>query len=79
VGEHPAAEQLARKAVAFSQRSDSPWHQGDAFYDLGQVLEAAGRADAVAAYGDALGCYERKEIVPLARRTRERLAALEPV
>ncbi len=28
-------------------------------------------------YREALELYERKEIIPLARRTRERLAALE--
>jgi class 3 adenylate cyclase/tetratricopeptide (TPR) repeat protein len=73
-GVHPAAEDLAREAVDFSLRSDSPWHQGDAFYDLGRVLEAAGRIDdATAAYREALDRYELKEIIPLARRVRARL------
>jgi hypothetical protein len=39
----------------------------------------AGRRDeASAALREALDCYERKPIIPLARRTRERLAALQP-
>jgi tetratricopeptide (TPR) repeat protein len=77
-GEHIRAEQLAREAVEFSLRTDSPWHQGDAFSDLGQVFEAAGRREeAVAACEEALILYERKQIIPLARRTRERLAALQ--
>jgi tetratricopeptide (TPR) repeat protein len=77
-GVHPAAEDLAREAVDFSLRSDSPWHQGDAFYDLGRVLEAAGRIDdATAAYREALDRYELKEIIPLARRVRARLSAFQ--
>jgi len=28
--------------------------------------------------GFTLDCYERKQIIPLARRTRERLDALQP-
>jgi class 3 adenylate cyclase/tetratricopeptide (TPR) repeat protein len=78
-GEHAEAEPLARQAVDLSLRSDSPWLQGHAFYDLGEVFEAAGRRDeAVAAWQDALVRYERKQVIPLARRVRERLAALEP-
>jgi hypothetical protein len=43
------------------------------------VLDLAGRRDeAAAVYRDALGEYERKGIVPLAARVRERLAQLEP-
>jgi hypothetical protein len=42
------------------------------------VLEAAGRRDeAIAAWQDALDRYERKQIIPLARRVRERLSALQ--
>jgi tetratricopeptide (TPR) repeat protein len=77
-GDLAEAERLAREAVAFVQTTDSPQFQGDALYDLGEVLTAAAdRAGAVAAFRDALACYERKGIVPLARRTRERLAALQ--
>ena len=78
-GQHAEAERLAREAVTWAERSDSPLFQGDALYDLGEVLEAAGRRnEAVAAWQEALDRYERKGIVPLARRVRERLAALEP-
>jgi tetratricopeptide (TPR) repeat protein len=77
-GQHPEAEQLARQAVDFSRRGDSPLQQGCALSDLAEVLEAAGRRDeAAAALREALERYEAKPIIPLARRTRERLAALE--
>ena len=77
-GLHHEAEHLAQEAVVLALRTDSPWHQGNAFYDLGQALEAARRIDeAAAAYREALALYERKQIIPLARRTRERLAALQ--
>jgi tetratricopeptide (TPR) repeat protein len=78
-GEHAAAERIARDAVSWASRSDSPVHLGEAYADLGEVLEAAGRReDAIAAWREALDCYERKEVVPLVRRVRERIAALEP-
>jgi hypothetical protein len=42
------------------------------------VLEAAGRRDdATAALREALDRYERKGIIPLVRRVRERLAAIQ--
>jgi tetratricopeptide (TPR) repeat protein len=78
-GDHTEAERLAREAVEISADSDMLELQGDCYHDLAQVLEAAGRReDAVAALRDALALYERKEIIPLARRVRERLATLEP-
>jgi hypothetical protein len=44
-----------------------------------EVLEAAGRRDdAIDAWREALDRYERKGIIPLARRVRERLAAAQP-
>ena len=50
-GEHTDAERLAREAVAWARRSDSPGNQGEALDDLAEVLEAAGRRDeAVAAW-----------------------------
>jgi tetratricopeptide (TPR) repeat protein len=79
-GEHTEAERLAREAVAYAQLTDMLQEQGDALADLAEVLEAAGRRDdAIAAWREALDCYERKQIIPLARRTRERLAALQDV
>lgn len=77
-GEHTDAERLAREALSYSQQTDSPRLQGNAYYDLAEVLQAAGRRDeAAAAWHEALDRYERKGIIPLARRTRERLSALQ--
>lgn len=77
--QHADAERVAREAVSWANRSDSPVSQGEAYGDLAEVLEAAGRREeAVAAWQEALERYERKEIVPLARRVRERLATLQP-
>jgi class 3 adenylate cyclase/tetratricopeptide (TPR) repeat protein len=78
-GEHTEAERLAREALTYCQQTDSPRLQGNAYYDLGEVLQAAGRrAEAAAAWREALDRYERKGIVPLARRVRARLADLQP-
>jgi hypothetical protein len=42
------------------------------------VLQVAGRHDeAATALREALDRYERKQLIPLVRRTRERIAALE--
>jgi class 3 adenylate cyclase len=78
-GEHSEAERLAREAVARVDQSDNlPW-QGDAWCELAEVLEAAGRRDAaIDAWHEAHDRYERKGIIPLARRVRERLAAAQP-
>jgi class 3 adenylate cyclase/tetratricopeptide (TPR) repeat protein len=79
-GAHPEAERLAREAVAFARETDSPRVQGDALSDLAEVLAAAGQnAEAASALREALELYERKQVIPLARRARERLAAVEPV
>jgi class 3 adenylate cyclase len=78
-GEHSEAERLASEAVAGLEQSDNLLWRGDAWYELAEVLEVAGRRDeAIAAWGEALDRYERKGIIPLARRVRERLAALQP-
>ncbi len=79
-GDHTEAERLAREALVYIHKTDSPDMQGDTYCDLAEVLEAAGRRDeAVTAWHEALDLYERKGVVPLARRVRERLAALQPV
>jgi class 3 adenylate cyclase len=79
-GEHGDAERLAREALTHILETDSPKLQGDAYCDLAEVLEAAGRRDeAVEAWQEALSLYERKGVVPLVRRVRERLASLQPV
>jgi len=49
------------------------------YADLGEALERAGkREQAIANWQEALERYDRKEIVPLAARLRERLATLQP-
>jgi class 3 adenylate cyclase/tetratricopeptide (TPR) repeat protein len=78
-GEHLRAERLAREALLHVQKTDLPMYQGDAYSDLAEVLEVAGRREeAIAAWHEALERYEQKGIVPLARRVRERLAANHP-
>jgi class 3 adenylate cyclase len=78
-GRHEEAERLAREAVAIADGTDGLRFQGDGYSDLAEVLEAAGRREeAVAAWQEALARYERKQVIPLVRRARERLAALEP-
>ena len=77
-GEFDEADRLAREAVDFAQTTDAPGFQGDAFFDLAEVLAAAQEpAAAIAALDDALDRYERKGIIPLARRTRERREELQ--
>jgi class 3 adenylate cyclase/tetratricopeptide (TPR) repeat protein len=78
-GQHADAEWLAREAVDWAERTDNLGSHADTHNDLAEVLEAAGRRDeAIAAWQEALERYERKGIVPLARRVRERLEALQP-
>jgi tetratricopeptide (TPR) repeat protein len=76
---HTEAEELGRDALKHIHRTDSPKLQADVYCDVAEVLEAAGRRDeAVAAWQEALERYERKGVIPLARRVRERLASLQP-
>ena len=77
-GQHDEAERLARQAVEFARQSDSPLWRGDILSSLGEVLAAAGRRDeARAAFRDALACYERKQVIPHAKRVRQRLLTLD--
>jgi class 3 adenylate cyclase/tetratricopeptide (TPR) repeat protein len=77
-GEHAEAEQLAREAVAITERTDSLNVQGDALCDLAEVLHAAGRTkEAAAALEQALECYERKKNRAMAAQVRERLGELQ--
>jgi tetratricopeptide (TPR) repeat protein len=78
-GELADAEPLAREAVTIAADTDLLQLLGDGYCDLAQVLEAADRREeAIAAWREALDRYERKQIIPLAQRVRERLAQLEP-
>jgi tetratricopeptide (TPR) repeat protein len=77
-GEHRDAERLAREAIAIIETTDGLRWQGDAHRDLAVVLETAGRGDEAAVeLREALDRYERKQAVPFARWTRDRLAAHE--
>jgi class 3 adenylate cyclase len=77
-GQQAEAEPLAREAVAITEKTDSLWFQGQALCDLADVHQAAGRhAEAAATLREALDRFERKQIIPLVRRTRERIAALQ--
>jgi len=76
-GEHAEAEEAAREAVDAVERSDGLNDQAAAWWDLAEVLQAAGRGDeAAAAFGNALECYERKKNIPMARQVRERITAV---
>ncbi len=76
-GHHAEAEQLAREAVAITERTDALNWQGDALTDLAEVLHAAGRSDeADATLTQALERYERKMNLAQAAQTRDRLAEL---
>jgi class 3 adenylate cyclase/tetratricopeptide (TPR) repeat protein len=78
-GDHDAAQRSAQAAVEFFDTTQSPKFQADAYCDLAEVLETAGRRDeAIAAWNEALERYGRKGVIPLVRRVRERLAALQP-
>jgi class 3 adenylate cyclase/tetratricopeptide (TPR) repeat protein len=79
-GDHAAAERLAREAVGYLERTDSLALQGGAHSTLADVLLAAGRTEeAVAALTQALDRYERKRMIPLARRVGKQLETLTPV
>jgi len=76
-GQHAEAERLAREAIDFSLRSDSPLRQGEALRDLAEVLTAAGKtADAAEALEQALERFERKRNLPDAARVRALLEQL---
>ena len=77
-GHHTRAEQLAREAVAITDRTDALNWQGDALCDLAEVLRAAGQSDqAVATLVQALERYERKSNLAMTAQVRDRLAELQ--
>jgi len=74
-GQHTQAEQLAREAVAITERTDALNWQGDALCDLADVLHAAGQSDeAAAALAQALERYVQKKNLAMSAQVRERLA-----
>jgi tetratricopeptide (TPR) repeat protein len=76
-GNHTQAEQLAREAVAITERTDALNNQGDALCDLAEVLQAAGRSDeAAAALAQALERYEHKKNLAMSAQVRDRLVEL---
>jgi tetratricopeptide (TPR) repeat protein len=77
-GEHAQAERLAREAVAIGEGTDMLSDQGDAYFDLAEVMALGARPkDAAEALEQALARYERKENIVLAERVRGRLAELQ--
>ena len=76
-GNGEEAERLAREAVGMTEGVDYLPQMGDAWYDLGFVLRAAGRKEEAAeAWRQALSLREAKGDIPRAIRLREDLAAL---
>jgi tetratricopeptide (TPR) repeat protein len=77
-GSHGEAEVVAREAIAMADATEAPIHQADAYADLAEVLELAGRpTEATAALRVALERYERKEALVPAQYIRTRLTALQ--
>jgi class 3 adenylate cyclase len=76
-GEHAQAERLAREAVAITEKTDGLNFQGDALFDLAEVLSAADRtAEAADALEQALDRYELKKNLAMVAQVRPRLEEL---
>ena len=76
-GEHAQAEMLAREAIAILERTDGLTYQGDGYWDLAEVLAAAGRVEeAMDAFEQALDRYGRKKNLAMVAQIRPRLEAL---
>jgi predicted ATPase/class 3 adenylate cyclase len=79
-GEIPAAEALAREALAIAEATDFVNDRADALIDLSHVLEASRRCDeAVSAASGALDLYELKGNMVATAATRLRLGVLTRV
>jgi tetratricopeptide (TPR) repeat protein len=73
-GKHAEADVLAHEAVTIAERTDGLNYQGDAFRDLAEVLEAAGRSDeAASALEQALDRYVRKKNLAMVAQVTPRL------
>jgi len=76
-GEHRAAEQHAREAIKLVLNTDFLDEQADAYLDLAEVYERAGRhADAVEALRSATALYDAKGDITGATQARMRLDAV---
>jgi len=77
-GDHRAAETLAREAVQRSERTDALNWQGDALFDLAEVLAAAGQVgEAATVLEQTLDRYKRKHNFAMVAQVQERLTALQ--
>jgi class 3 adenylate cyclase/tetratricopeptide (TPR) repeat protein len=77
-GDRVEAARLAGEAVAIGSETDMLNDRANAYSDLAEVLAVAGKRDETAAALDqALACYERKENLVMAERTRARLAQMQ--
>jgi tetratricopeptide (TPR) repeat protein len=76
LGEFEEGERLAREAVSLARGTDSLNETAQTLGALAETLRLAGReGEARDALGEALGLYERKGNVVMARRTREALGS----
>ena len=73
-GEHEEAERLARQAVELAELTDALNLQGDAFCDLAEVLQRAGRPkDARTILEQAEERYKRKKNLAMVAQVEQRL------
>jgi tetratricopeptide (TPR) repeat protein len=75
-GNFDEAESLAREALRLIRTTDQPNIQGEAFVTLAFVLQAAGKAEAVGALGEAIALFEQKGNIVSAERARAALGSL---
>jgi class 3 adenylate cyclase/tetratricopeptide (TPR) repeat protein len=76
-GEHAVAEDMAREGVARGEQTDMLTWQGDAWWDLAEVLLAAGKTeDAIDALDQALDRYGRKRNLAMVAQVQPQLDAL---
>jgi tetratricopeptide (TPR) repeat protein len=77
-GEYDQAERLAREAVGLAQPTDGIVEKGDAWADLAEVLERAGKHDEAAdALEQAVALYERKGSIASVESVRSRFKGMK--
>ncbi len=78
-GDHAAAEELMREALAIAESTDDVNGEGDVYDALCEVLLMGGkRREAADALRQALARFERKGNLVSAERARERLQEIQP-